>query len=229
MAAPSLLHSSGVNRYAGAATSPLQCSAFEFVIPQQPGKVFRASGTKRTACCRRDPEDKRGRAFQTGSRASLADPRSKCPALDPRCMPGVHFRGTVEQEVDRSAVRLTCRLSVDRNGRHEQRAIAEIGETPLIIHAWPSEEQVVEALRTLNVVRANHHATEHLFLSVERRLATRPGSKSQDCATFVISRFRGPLACRRFAGRTVSFLRPLATLQSRPGQFDRKLRAWRRS
>jgi hypothetical protein len=38
----------------------------------------------------------------------------------------------------------------------------------------------------------------------------------------VISRFRGPLACRRFAGRTVSFLRPLATLQSRPGQFDRK-------
>src|SRR5437016_4769042 len=90
--------------------------------------------------------------------------------LDPRLVPSIDLFRAVEREADCPAVGVTCRMPVDWRSDHEHRALAAVAQPALVVGPGRLAEQaVVEAPRSLDVVRSDHDVTEHRSLLLSRR------------------------------------------------------------
>src|SRR6478672_13133220 len=77
-------------------------------------------------------------------------------------MPSVDLFRAVEHEPDGRAVAVGRRPAVDRWRDHEHRAPPAIAQAPLFIaFGFLAEDGIIETLRSLEVVRSDHHMAEH--------------------------------------------------------------------
>jgi hypothetical protein len=81
-------------------------------------------------------------------------------------MPGLRVRGAVDDKADRAAIGVRRGLAVDRLRHHEGRAFMRVDQPALLVlpaglRADRGKQRVVELLRALNVIAADHDVAEH--------------------------------------------------------------------